>query len=412
MIRRNIEDRLRRAMADMPVVLLNGARQTGKTTLARSLAESRPTARYVSFDDAATLAAAQTDPASFLDDLGDRVVIDEVQKAPELFPAMKVAVDRRRRGGRFFLTGSADVLSLPRLSESLAGRMEPLTLWPLSQGEIAGGEESFVGAMFARRPPRPIDGTSDRRDLIARALRGGYPGVFRRSQARRRDWFAAYVTTILQRDVRDLADVRDLMALPRLLALIATRMGTLLNMSELSRSAGIPSSTLQRYLALLEHTFLVVPVPAWSANRSKRLIKTPKVAVVDTGLGAHLAGITAERVRSQPDLAGPLLENFVAAELAKQLGWSPVRARLHHFRTHGGREVDLVLEADDGRVVGIEVKARAAIGAKDLSSLEALRDEAGPRFHRGVVLYSGREVLTFRPGLHALPMSCLWDYRT
>jgi uncharacterized protein len=412
MLRRNIEVKLQRALTDTPVVLLNGPRQSGKTTLVREIAAEQGSTRYATFDDAATVSAARTDPVEFLEGLGDRVVLDEVQRVPELFPAVKVAVDRQRRAGRFLLTGSADVLSMPAISESLAGRMEPLTLWPFSQGEILGGRESFIDAMFAQRPRRPLDGDSDRKDLIAKALRGGYPPAYRRSEARRRDWFAAYVTTILQRDVRDIADIERLSSLPRLLSLIGARTASLLNVAELSRSSGIPNSTLQRYLALLEHTFMVKLVPAWSSNRSKRLVKTPKVMVPDSGLAAHLAGVTSARIAAEPDLAGPALENFVATEISKQSGWSSVRVELFHFRTHGGREVDLVLEADDGRIVGIEVNARSTVDARDFGGLNALRETAGERFHRGVVLYSGPEVLSFGPQLQALPMRSLWSYRS
>ena len=392
----------------MPVVLVNGARQTGKTTLVRSIAAGRPGMRYVTLDDAATLAAAQTDPAGFVEGLGEGVVFDEVQKAPELFPALKVAVDRRRTPGRYLLTGSADVLAMPSLSESLAGRMESRLLWPLSQGEIASVEEFFVGAMFARNPPRPLVTASDRGEIVRRALRGGFPDVFRRPEARRRDWFDAYVTTILQRDVRDLADIEHLSAMPRILSLLAARAGALLNTADLSRTSGVSNTTMQRYLALLEHTFLLRLIPAWSSNRSKRLIKTPKVALVDTGLLAHLAGISSARLRREPRLAGSLLENLVAVELWKQLGWSGVRAQLFHFRTHGGREVDLVLEGDDGRIVGVEVKAAASIDRRDLAGLEALREEAGARFHRGVLLYTGAEPLPFGHRMFALPMAAVW----
>lgn len=408
MFGRNLQMVIQRALRDMPVVLVNGARQTGKTTLVRTIAKGQRGMRYVTLDDAATLAAAQADPVGFVSGLGERVVFDEVQKAPELFPALKVVVDRRRAPGRFLLTGSADVLALPSLSESLAGRMEPRVLWPLSQGEIAGVEEFFVGAMLARDPPRPIVSDSDRADVVRRALRGGFPDVFRRSEDRRRSWFDAYVTTILQRDVRDLADIEHLSAIPRILGLLAARAGALLNTADLSRTTGVPNTTMQRYLALLEHTFLLRLLPAWSSNRSTRLIKTPKVTLVDTGLLAHLAGISAARLRREASLAGSLLENFVAVELWKQLSWGSRRAELFHFRTHGGREVDLVIEADDGRIVGIEVKAAATIDRGDFAGLEALREAAGARFHRGVVLYTGREPLPFGKRLFALPIASLW----
>ena len=408
MFRRNLQDVVERALRDMPVVLVIGARQSGKTTLVRKVAEGQNGMRYVTLDDAATLAAAQADPGGFVAGLGDRVVFDEVQKAPDLFPALKVAVDRRRAPGRFLLTGSADVLALPSLSESLAGRMEPRVLWPLSQGEIAGVEEHFVGSMLARDPPRPIVTGSDRSDVVRRALQGGFPDVFRRSEDRRRAWFDAYVTTILQRDVRDLADIEHLSAMPRILSLLAMRASSLLNTTDLSRTTGVPNTTLQRYLALLEHTFLLRLLPAWSSNRSTRLIKTPKVTLVDTGLLAHLGGISAARLRREPDLAGSLLENLVAVELWKQLGWSSSRAELFHFRTHKGREVDLVIEADDGRIVGIEVKAAATIDHRHFAGLEALREISGARFHRGVVLYTGAEPLPFGKRMFALPLASVW----
>jgi predicted AAA+ superfamily ATPase len=409
MKRRFIAPSLERSLRDMPVVLVDGARQTGKTTLVRAVAAEHGM-RYVTLDDAATLASALADPGGFLEGLGERAIVDEVQKVPTLFPAIKVSVDRRRRPGRYLLTGSADVLSLPTISESLAGRMEPIMLWPFSQGEIAGEQESFVDSMFARSGLRPVERPPSRSDLIQRALRGGFPEAYRRGEERRRAWFAAYVTTILQRDVRDLAAIEDLSALPRLLSLIAVRAGSLLNVSELSRSSGVPGTTLQRYLALLEHTFLVRRIPAWASNRSKRVVKMPKVALIDTGLTSHLAGVTAARLRREPTLVGPLLETFVAAECWKQFGWCRVGVDLFHFRTHGGREVDLVLEADDGRVVGLEVKASAALDRRDFAGLEVLKEEAGSRFHRGAVLYGGTEVLAFGRQLFALPIGALWSF--
>ena len=409
MYQRHLEGAVQRSLKDTPVVLITGARQTGKTTLVRSIMSARSGYRYVSLDDAATAAAAAADPQGFVEGLGERVAIDEVQKIPELFPAMKLAVDRKRVAGRFLLTGSADVLALPVISESLAGRIEPRTLWPLSRGEIEGTNDTFVSAVFGSKIPMVGAASSDRAGALRIAIQGGFPEAITRSEARRRDWFTAYVSTILQRDVRDLADVHDLSALPRLLSLLATRASNLSNMSDLSRASSVPLTTLQRYVALLEHTFLVRMIPAWSTNRGKRLIKTPKVGFVDTGLQAHLSGATTARLGREPDLAGPLLEGFVATELEKQLGWSRIRASLFHFRTHAGKEVDLVLEADDGRVVGVEVKAASSIGAAAFNGLEALRGSAGARFHRGVVLYTGGASLPFGPRLIALPFRALWE---
>lgn len=405
---RHLTPALEAALGDTPVVLVIGPRQAGKTTLCRLVAE-RSEARLFSFDDAATLAAASADPAGFIAAQEGPVVLDEIQKAPALLPAIKLAVDRRRDPGRFLLTGSADVLALPRVSESLAGRMEVLTLWPLSQGELEGRREGAIDVLFeAARPPRQAAGES-RAELMERALRGGFPeAVARRDPKRRRAWFRSYVTTILERDVRDLARIDGLTELPRLLGLLAARSASLLNVAELSRSLGLPHTSVTRYLALLERTFLVRRTPSWAGNRARRAVKTPRAWVCDTGLLGHLAGLSPARLAEDPTAMGPLLETFVAGELTRQLGWSRTHAELLHFRTHAGREVDFVLEADDGRLVGIEVKAAATLDAGDFKGLEALREAARKRFHRGVVLYTGREALAFGADLWGLPVSALW----
>jgi predicted AAA+ superfamily ATPase len=396
------------ALDDTPVVLVIGPRQSGKTTLCRGVAERRG-GRVISLDEAAVHSAASVDPDGFIGALEGFVVLDEIQKAPALLSAIKLAVDRRREPGKFLLTGSADVFALPRVSESLAGRLEPLTLWPLSQGELERRKESFVDAVFASRPPRFRGGAEPRAVLLERALRGGFPeAVTRTDRERRSAWFRSYVTSILERDVRDLASIAGLTELPRLLALLASRSSSLLNVAELSRSLGLPHTTLTRYLALLEHTFLVRRTSAWSGGRGRHVVRAPRVWMCDTGLLADLSGLSTARLAESPADAGPLLETFVTAEITKQLGWSGRRVELLHFRTPAGREVDLVLEADDGRVVGIEVKAAATLGKADFKGLEGLREVAGKRFQRGIVLYTGHEALPFGEELWALPVSAIW----
>ncbi len=405
MFRRNIGPSLLEALADTPVVLLNGARQTGKSTLAQQVTMREHPAPYLSLDDAATLSAARADPPGFLAGIDGSAVIDEIQRAPELFPAIKVVVDRDRQPGTFLLTGSADVLLLPRLSESLAGS----TLWPLSQGEIRGVIEGCVDALFAENLPRMPASSESRPTLVRQALIGGYPEAVRRtSEARRRAWFGSYVTTILERDVRDLANIEGLTELPRLLSLLAARAPSLLNFAELSRSSALPQSTLKRYMTLLEATFLLQSLPAWSGNLSRRLVRSPKVLLNDTGLAAYLLGLSEQRLNTDPRLAGPLLENFVVMELRKQASWSHTQPNFFHMRTHTGQEVDIVLEATDGRVVGIEVKASATVGPGDFKALRALAADIGSRFQRGVVMYTGRESLPFGPRLQALPVDALW----
>jgi predicted AAA+ superfamily ATPase len=409
MIRRNITPSLCTALADTPVVLLIGARQTGKSTLVQEIAATVHPARYLTFDDAGVLAAAQADPAGFLAGVDDAIVLDEVQRAPELFLALKAAVDRDRRPGRFLLTGSANVLLLPHLAETLVGRMEVLTLWPFSQGEIEGVAEDFVDAVFANTLPRLTTVREEWSELLDRMLCGGYPEVLERpTEERRSAWFGSYITTLLQRDVRDLSHIEGLTAVPRLLALIAARTTALLNFSEVSRSIAMPYSTLKRYLALLETTFLLQPLPAWSSNLGKRLVKAPKVILSDTGLSASLLALNKDRLIADRVLAGPLLENFVAMELRKQAAWSQTRPQLFHYRTQTGQEVDIVLEDAAGRLVGIEVKASATVSAHDFKGLHALAEMVGQRFQRGVVLYTGVELLPFGQRFHALPVQALW----
>ena len=397
------------ALRDTPVVYLQGARQSGKSTLVRAVAGRQHPAPYLTLDTAAVLAAAVNDPEGFIAGLKRPVVIDEAQRAPALALAIKAAVDADRRPGQFLLTGSASVMSLPALSESLAGRMELHTLWPFSQGELLGVRETFVDRVFAAKLVTPDTAPDPEESLIDRICTGGYPEIqARRSAARRQAWFDSYVDAILQRDVRDLANIERLSEIPRLLALLASRAGQLLNVADLARTLAIPQTTLKRYLALMEMTFLVRLLPAWFSNVGKRLAKAPKLLLADTGLLTHLIEADANRLRRDRTLLGHVLENFVAMEVIKQLGWSERRCRLFHFRTESGAEVDLVLEDRAGRLVGVEVKCTASVRKQDFRGLETLATLSGDRFVRGVVLCTGTAVVPFGRNLYALPVSELW----
>lgn len=410
MLHRHLLPRLRLAQTDRAVVLLNGARQVGKSTLARALA-AESGARYVTLDDVTVSAAARSDPEGFISAVTSPIVLDEVQRAPELFLAIKASVDRDRRPGRFLLTGSANALLLPQLAEALVGRMELLTLWPLSQGEVTGPVEGFVDALFGAGAPdlRPVKPGG--RSLVDRILRGGYPeAVTTADDGRRSAWFTAYVTTLLARDVRELARIDTLADLPRLVRLVAARPMAMLNYAELARSAGVPQTTLKRYLTLLQTVFLVRTLPPWHANLGKRLVKTPKVLFTDVGLAAHLMGLDRARLHADRTLLGGLLESFVVMEIEKQIGWSETSPAMYHFRSHAGEEVDLVLEQRSGTIAGIEVKSAATVTASDFKGLRLLADAVGPKFHRGVVLYTGREVVPFGPRLFAVPIEGLWEW--
>jgi uncharacterized protein len=408
MIKRHIQKSIHVAMADTPVVLLNGARQTGKTTLAKAIAE-KTGAHYFTLDDSATLALAAGDPAGFIRNLKGPVVLDEIQRAPDLFPAIKIAVDKNREPGRFLLTGSANVMTLPRLSESLAGRMEIIPLFPFSMGELANVREGFMTRLLegpiARTKPISIRAE----DLAISVTRGGYPeAVQRKADDRRSAWFASYISTILQRDVRDLARVDALHTLPNLLKLLAARTAGLMNLADIGRDAGLPHTTLTRYLALLETVFLVHRLSAWSPNIGKRLVKASKLHLTDTGLACHLIGANAQRLSEDRSLFGRMLETFVVGELRKQLSWAAPLTTLYHFRTATGSEVDVVLEQADGSVVGVEIKSSAAVTTSDFAALQALRDQRGKRFHAGVVLYLGDDIIPYGDRLWLVPVSALW----
>lgn len=406
---RHIIGAIREALTDTPVTLVHGPRQVGKTTLIRDLLGQD--FRYITLDSAATLAAAAADPEGFLAGLDGPVAIDEVQHEPRLLRAIKLSVDADRRPGRYLLTGSANVLALPQISESLAGRMEIVRLWPLSQGEIEGVHETFVDAVFAPKLKLPDRVKHTRGDLLARACRGGFPDAVTRTRpARRAAWFDTYVTTVLQRDVRDISNIEDLTVMPRLLRLLASRLGGLLNYADLGRTLGVPQTTLRRYFSLLEMIFLVQLIEPWATNTSVRLVRSPKVHLVDTGLACALLGL--DEVPGDHPAVGPLLESFVAGELTRQFGWSKAGfgARLLHFRTQRGREVDLVLENRRQQVVGIEVKAAASVRDADFAGLRELAELAGDRFVRGIVLYAGAETVPFssKPHLTAAPIGSLW----
>ena len=416
MWQRHILPRLRQALGDTPVVLVQGARQTGKSTLVQWLAEKGlGRGRYLTLDDPGVLAAASSDPLGFVAGLSDAerpVILDEVQRAPGLFPAIKLAVDRAREPGSFLLTGSANVLLAPKISESLAGRMEMLQLMPLSQGEIDGRREVFIDDVFDPDRSAAKLASESREQLVDRMLRGGYPEVVARKDPRRRaSWFGSYLDTVLQRDVRDMAQIEGLTKLPRLLALLAARATGLFNVSDIARLADIPNTTLRRYLTLLEMTFLIHLLPAWSTTLRARLVKSPKLMIGDSGLMAHLQGLSEARLRQQPNAMGPFLENFAAMEIIKQATWSERRVSVFHFRAHKGDEVDLVLEDSSGEIVGVEVKASGTITSSDFKGLRFLQDSIGARFRRGVVLYTGEEAIPFGERLEALPVSALWQPR-
>lgn len=388
-------------------MLINGARQAGKSTLTRLTAASRPATAVRLLDDPATLRAARDDPVSFVEHDG-LVVIDEVQLAPELLRAIKVSVDLDSRPGRFLLTGSSRILALRSLPDALPGRMEVIELWPFSQGEVNGCPDRFVDAAFRHGPDIQHSSQQRRRDYLDRVVAGGFPEAVRRAPRRRAAFFDSYVSTLIERDVLEVASIERRGDLLRLLALLAGRAGGLLVPASLAGASGIPRTTLVRYLELLSTVFLLKSIPAWSSGQTKRAVGTPKLAFVDTGIACHLIGQDAARLGEPGGAAGPMLENFVVMELARQLTWSEERGRLYHYRTKDQLEVDAVIETPDGRVIAVEVKAGATVRTQDLAGLRNLAGHLGDKFVAGYVMYTGQQTLSFGSKIKAIPLDALW----
>ena len=402
------EARLAEALADTPVALIHGPRQCGKTTLAQMAGEPRGYA-YFSFDDDVTLGAALADPVGFVADLPRQAILDEVQRVPSLFTALKAAVDRDRTPGRFLLTGSANVLLLPKHADSLAGRLEILRLHPLAQCEMAARAPRFLDALFgAGFKIRKSERLG--KDLAERIVTGGYPAAVARPTPRRRTvWYRDYIETLVQRDVRDLARIASLDALPRLLALAAGQTARLLNVSDLAAPFQLSRPTIRDYMTLLERVFLLEELPPWHTNRLSRLIKTPKLHVTDTGVACALLGLDAEALRQDRGILGQLTETFAHQELRRQASWRPEDLRFFHFRDKDGAEVDLVIERGANALAGVEIKAAATVTQADFRGLRKLKEAAGDRFAGGVVLYDGETSASFGDGLFAVPIRFLWE---
>lgn len=395
------------ALVDTPVVVVAGPRQAGKSTLAEHVVASRG-GTWLSLDDAATLDAARTDPVGFVAGRTGLVGIDEAQRVSELLLAVKAQVDRDRRPARFLLTGSTRLLGAPGLADSLAGRMEALTLWPFTQAELSadGGRSGVIDAAFDGDLAALHAAPESRAEIMERAVRGGYLPALDRTERRRTSWFDSYVSGVIDREVRAVTDATYLRELPRLLRLVASRTSGELNVTDVSRDLGLSRATTDSYLAHLEAVFLVHTVPAWSTNLTSRVVRRPKIGLTDTGLAARLLG---GRLRSDAHLAGRLIETFVTNELRAQAEWSLTRPQLFHYRDRDGGEVDLVLESGDGRVVGVEVKAGATVRAEDLRGLRLLEQRLGADFAAGIVLCTGPGTVHLGGRLWTLPVSALWS---
>jgi hypothetical protein len=405
---RGAESRLIEALADSPAVLIHGPRQCGKTTLAQVVGR-RVGYTYLTFDDDVLRRAAESDPVGFVADLPERATLDEVQRAPALFTAIKTAIDRRRAPGRLIMTGSANVLSVPKLADSLAGRMEVLRLHPLAQCELSKREPGFLDALFAGRfPVRHTERLgSQLADII---VAGGYPAALARTTGRRRAaWYRDYLDALVQRDVRDLARISSLTTLPRLLAVVAGQTARLLNVTDLAAPFQLSRPTIRDYVTLLAQLFLLEELQPWHANRLSRLVKTPKLHIGDTGLACALLGVEGAALTADRTLLGQLLETFVFQELRRQASWHEDAMAFFHYRDKDGGEVDVVIERGAGALAGVEVKAAATVTMADFRGLHRLKAAAGERFTCGVVLYDGETSASFGDGMYAVPIRTLWE---
>jgi predicted AAA+ superfamily ATPase len=401
-----IERRIRDELSDTRVVLLAGPRQAGKTTLAKKVAQE--SAAFLTLDDSTVLSAAKNDPVGFIRGL-DRATIDEIQRAPELILAIKRSVDEDPRPGRFLLTGSANLLTVPRVADSLAGRMSIVDLLPLSVSEIRRQQPHFLAEAFRGHALKPKDLVLGE-DLVTAVLTGGYPEVLQRNAwNRRRDWCLDYVRAIVERDVRDIAQIDKVQHLARLLRVLAHHSGQLVNYSGFGAPLGLTHVTTQKYAGLFQQLYLTRLLPPWSNNELKRLIKTPKIHFLDSGLLAAVRDLSPKRLADDRGSFGALLETFVFSEVLKLSSWNGQQFTYSHFRDKEQNEVDIVIEDQDRKTVGLEVKSGATVTSADFNGLRKLAEAAGQRFTLGLVLYDGDTVVPFGPHLFAAPISSLWS---
>lgn len=388
------------AMRDTPVVLINGPRQSGKTTLVRQYSSSLP---YFTLDDDNIFSAAKYDPTGFINSI-DCGIIDESQRAPELFRAIKLSVDQNRKPGRFLLTGSANLLALPQMGDSLAGRMEVLTLLPLSFAEIERSKNSFLHLAQTQTWP---SATKNWKQLdIVQVLTGGYPEMLTRDVASRRSaWAKSYIKAIVERDIKDISSIEKLVEMPKLLEVLAQQSGKLTNFSQMGGQINLDTKTTQKYAGLLETLFLVNQLRPWHANDLNRIIKTPKTYFLDSGLLAALTRCNTESLQTDRALLGPLIETWVYAELLKAITISEDSWSIYYYRDKDQVEVDFVLENHARKVVGIEVKASTTVSNQDFRGLKKLASLAGKDWMTGIILYNGRQCLPFSDNLWAIPFS-------
>jgi len=405
-IPRFLETGIASSLQNWRVTTIMGPRQSGKTTLVKKFVSEKR--QFFSLDDNQTYEAAKTDPVGFIKNI-DCGIIDEVQRVPDLIRAIKLSVDNDTRPGRFILTGSADILTIPTISESLAGRMSINRLYPLSQAEIAGNRISLIDTLFVDGVVSLKHAHYETDDLIKRVLRGGYPEMQHSpSEASMQDWAENYVEGVLSRDIQDINNAYKFNDLARLLQASVLQSGTLVVYSDMAKHMQLDAKTVKRYMDTLEQMYLLRFLPAWHQNGLKRLVKSPKIHFLDTGLISAIRQFNLQTFETDRTKFGPLLESFVFGEILKQRSWSQTRVLLYHFRDKEKHEVDLVIVNRNEEVVGIEVKASATVRSSDFAGLRILMNAAGSSFRHGIILYAGSQVIPHGERLSAIPIPALW----
>lgn len=398
------QESIARALVTNSAVLVVGPLGTGKSSLVRLFISKM--GRYSTLEDEDALESARYDPTGFVRGL-DSVIIDEVQRAPDLFLAIKQSIEDDPRPGRFLLTSSIDIAQMQNLPESLAQRMEVITLLPISRAEIDGKKPSFLKAAFRGEfvtPPFTLIGN----DLVLNVVTGGYPELMRRKESRRKAWARDYVKALLRRDVREISGVEKLDRLPRLLESLATHSGKLTNFSHIGSELEIDDKTTQKYMAVLEQLFLIHRVPAWFQSGLSRLVKTSKLHFLDSGFHAAMLGLSPEKVARNRHAFGALLRTFVLSEIMKQAIWSEEIYTINHYRDKDQDEVEFLVEDETGALVGIDVKPAATVYTTDFKGLRKIQSNCGEDLKLGVVLYDGTKTVAFGDRLFAAPVSCLW----
>jgi predicted AAA+ superfamily ATPase len=408
LLSRHARPDLTRALAESRAVALIGARQVGKSTLARDLAANEFPAQYISLDDEVAVNTARADPRGFVAKIEGPTVIDEVQRAPGLLLAIKERLDLNQARGQFLLTGSANILTLPTIADALPGRVEYVRLWPLSQGELHAVHERFIDGLLGGRFPNVSGARVGRTALAGLLAAGGYPEMQSRSPRGRVGFFSSYIASIIDRDLPDVANVHNAQNVERLLYVVAARSAALASFQGMGKELEVDANTVRTHVKILEDLFLVRRLEPWHTNLGSRKVKTAKLYVVDSGLLTFLIGAGEQQIIDDGAVAGMLLESFVAMELLRQSDWLQEPVRLYHYRDKQQREVDVVIERYSGEIAGVEVKASATVKDRDFAGLRYLREKLGARFKGGVVLYAGSDTLPFGERLAAVPLQGLW----